>query len=132
MMHTGLTPRQAELKRFIVRYTTANGFSPSYDEMAAGIGIRSKSAVHWLVTELEDRGAIRKLPGSRARSIEVVEQISSIDVAKQHLAYCIGQGIPIREMLEVFCGKAPESIDLLAAIEQLAVVWERLQDGRGK
>jgi SOS-response transcriptional repressor LexA len=49
-----------------------SGSAPSYDEIGKAIGLASKSGVHRLVTGLEDRGMIRRIPG-RARAIEIVD-----------------------------------------------------------
>ena len=65
-------PRQADLLRFIAGYTEAHqGLSPSYREMAAGVGVASSSAVHRLLAGLEARGCVRRLP-NRARAIELL------------------------------------------------------------
>jgi SOS-response transcriptional repressor LexA len=68
----GLTPKQAELYRFLDARDRA-GQTPSYDEMAAHLGIRSKSGIHRLIDELEERGRIRRGPG-RVRNITVVRK----------------------------------------------------------
>lgn len=68
---TALTKKQAALLRFIGSYHAANRVTPSFDEMAAALGLRSKSGIHRLVTGLEERGAIRRM-AHRARAIEVV------------------------------------------------------------
>jgi DNA-binding MarR family transcriptional regulator len=68
----GLTPRQSDALRFIREYLTANGITPTYDEIAPGIGLRSKAGVHRLVSALEERGHITRMPG-RARSIALNE-----------------------------------------------------------
>ena len=73
-----LTAKQNELWRFISEYTHENrGTSPSFDEMKAHLGLRSKSGVHRLVTSLVDRGFIRRYR-ARARSIEVIRKPEGI------------------------------------------------------
>ena len=67
-----MTPKQKELLDFIKLYgTEQGGISPSYDEMKDYLGIASKSGIHRMVCELEERGLIRRLE-NRARSIVVV------------------------------------------------------------
>ena len=68
-----LTKRQAALLRFIRSYTKEHGFSPSYDDMANGLGLNSKSPIHAMVIRLEQRGHIRRL-AHRARAIEVIQR----------------------------------------------------------
>lgn len=65
----GLTPKQKKLLSFIERYISANdGISPSFTDMATAMDLKSKSGIHRLVSGLEERGYIHKLP-SRARTI---------------------------------------------------------------
>jgi repressor LexA len=66
-----LTPRQAELRRFIQSYIEAYGIAPTYREMATGIGAVSNSSIHRLLTGMEQRGAVRWVHGS-ARSLVVL------------------------------------------------------------
>jgi repressor LexA len=67
-----LTKKQRELLLFINQRLTATGISPSFDEMKDALNLRSKSGIHRLVTGLEERGFIRRLP-HRARALEVVK-----------------------------------------------------------
>jgi repressor LexA len=66
-----LTRKQYELLLFIHRHLGENGVSPSFDEMKEALSLRSKSGIHRLITGLEERGFIRRLP-HRARALEVV------------------------------------------------------------
>ena len=66
-----LTRKQYELLVFINQHLTKNGVSPSFDEMKEALGLKSKSGIHRLITGLEERGFIRRLP-HRARALEVL------------------------------------------------------------
>ena len=66
-----LTRKQYELLVYIDQQLNANGISPSFDEMKDALGLRSKSGIHRLITGLEERRFIRRLP-HRARAIEVL------------------------------------------------------------
>lgn len=67
-----LTPRQKNLFDFIKGYVAENGYSPSYDEMKAHMGIRSKSGISAMVSALVDRGVISRTPHySRAITVLV-------------------------------------------------------------
>src|SRR5947207_7069862 len=66
-----LTRQQRELLLFINQRLTATGVSPSFDEMKDALFLKSKSGIHRLVSGLEERGFIRRLP-HRARALEVV------------------------------------------------------------
>ena len=67
-----LTRKQRELLLYINQRLTATGVSPSFDEMKDALNLRSKSGIHRLVSGLEERGFIRRLP-HRARALEVVK-----------------------------------------------------------
>lgn len=66
-----LTRKQHQLLLFIHDHLANRGVSPSFDEMKIALGLRSKSGIHRLITGLEERGFIRRLP-HRARALEVL------------------------------------------------------------
>ncbi len=67
-----LTRKQYELLMFIDESLKKDGVSPSFDEMKEALGLKSKSGIHRLITGLEERGFIRRLP-HRARALEVMK-----------------------------------------------------------
>jgi repressor LexA len=67
-----LTAKQRELLLFIDGRLKDGGVSPSFDEMREALELKSKSGVHRLISALEERGFIRRLP-NRARALEVVK-----------------------------------------------------------
>lgn len=67
-----LTRKQHELLMFINERLNASGVSPSFDEMKDALGLKSKSGIHRLITGLEERGFIRRLP-HRARALEILK-----------------------------------------------------------
>ncbi len=67
-----LTAKQRELLLFIQARLGESGVSPSFDEMREALALKSKSGVHRLISALEERGFIRRLP-NRARALEVVK-----------------------------------------------------------
>src|SRR5438105_9952547 len=67
-----LTKKQRELLLFINQRLIATGVAPSFDEMKDALNLRSKSGIHRLISGLEERGFIRRLP-HRARALEVVK-----------------------------------------------------------
>ncbi|HEY7005109.1 MAG TPA: transcriptional repressor LexA [Sphingomicrobium sp.] len=67
-----LTAKQCELLLFIDSRLKQDGVSPSFDEMREALDLKSKSGVHRLISALEERGFIRRLP-NRARALEVVK-----------------------------------------------------------
>ena len=67
-----LTAKQHELLHFIQQKLDASGISPSFEEMKEALGLKSKSGIHRLISALEERGFLRRLP-NRARALEVVK-----------------------------------------------------------
>ena len=67
-----LTKKQHELLMFIHERIKETGVSPSFDEMKDALDLASKSGIHRLITALEERGFLRRLP-HRARALEVVK-----------------------------------------------------------
>src|SRR3954453_12183542 len=67
-----LTAKQHELLLFIDHRLKDSGISPSFDEMREALDLKSKSGVHRLISALEERGFIRRLP-NRASALEVVK-----------------------------------------------------------
>lgn len=67
-----LTRKQLELLHLIDERMRRDGVPPSFDEMKDALSLRSKSGIHRLITALEERGFIRRMP-NRARALEVVK-----------------------------------------------------------
>jgi repressor LexA len=67
-----LTRKQHELLMFIHERLKEAGVPPSFDEMKEALDLRSKSGIHRLITALEERGFIRRLP-HRARALEILK-----------------------------------------------------------
>ncbi|MGB5484082.1 transcriptional repressor LexA [Parasphingorhabdus sp.] len=67
-----LTQKQHELLCFIDDRLKDSGVSPSFEEMKEALGLKSKSGIHRLISALEERDFIRRLP-NRARALEVLK-----------------------------------------------------------
>lgn len=72
-----LTRKQHDLLLFIHERLKESGIPPSFDEMKDALGLASKSGIHRLITALEERGFIKRLP-NRARALEVIRLPDSI------------------------------------------------------
>ena len=72
-----LTKKQHELLVFINARLQETGICPSFDEMKDALGLKSKSGIHRLITGLEERGFIRRLP-HRARALEILRLSDSL------------------------------------------------------
>ncbi len=100
-----LTEKQRDLLLLIDKRIKSDGVPPSYDEMKDHLGLASKSGIHRLITALEERGFIRRLP-NKARALEVIKlptegaNASSIpepanDTVQVPLVGKIAAGVPI-------------------------------------
>ena len=72
-----MTAKQHDLIRFIQRKLEETGISPSFEEMKEALDLKSKSGVPRLITALEERGFIRRLP-NRARALEVLREPENV------------------------------------------------------
>ena len=75
-----LTVKQRELLTYIDERLRASGVSPSFDEMREALDLKSKSGVHRLISALEERQFIRRLP-NRARALEVMRMPDTLGTA---------------------------------------------------
>lgn len=75
-----LTRKQYDLLHFIHRRLQRDGVPPSFDEMKDALDLRSKSGIHRLITALEERGFIRRLP-HRARALEIIRLPESLEAS---------------------------------------------------
>lgn len=67
-----LTQKQKDLLMLIHARLQETGVPPSFDEMKEALELKSKSGIHRLITALEERGFIRRLP-HRARALEIIK-----------------------------------------------------------
>ena len=106
-----LTRKQHELLHYINERLEATGISPSFEEMKDALGLRSKSGIHRLITGLEERGFIRRLP-HRARALEVIKLPAEAAAAGKRAAPFAPK--VVRGDFAAVAGRAasPESIDL--------------------
>lgn len=76
-----LTKKQYELLVLIDRRINESGVPPSFDEMKDALGLKSKSGIHRLISGLEERGFIRRLP-HRARALEVLKLPENLEIQR--------------------------------------------------
>ena len=92
-----LTKKQKNLLLFINKKLRASGVSPSYEEMKDSLHLKSKSGIHRLISALEERGFIRRLP-HKARALEVIklpETASANDIYNSFSPSVIRGGLDI-------------------------------------
>ena len=69
-----LTKKQKELYDFLDHYIKSNQISPSFEEMKRAVNLKSKSGIHRLITNLEQRGFIKRLK-HKARAMEITKKL---------------------------------------------------------
>ena len=78
-----LTNKQRELLLFLEERISQSGVTPSFEEMKNKVGLKSKSGIHRLISALEDRGFINKLP-FKARAIEIIKSPNTKSKSSGH------------------------------------------------
>jgi repressor LexA len=136
-----LTAKQKELLLYIHERIKESGVSPSFDEMKEALDLASKSGIHRLITALEERGFLRRLP-HRARALEVLKLPDSAapaappkgrsnfrpsvvgeargDAAGVPILGQIAAGVPI-EAIETEIGRITPPAELLGSGEHFAL-----------
>jgi repressor LexA len=109
-----LTPRQKEVLDFLVEYVERNGYSPSFEEIAAGLKLASLATVHKHITALEQKGYLKRRY-NESRSIEVSPEYRNAERERVHslrggqlevpLLGRIAAGAPVESV------SVPESLD---------------------
>ena len=86
-----LTRKQHELLSFINERLKESGVPPSFEEMKEALDLKSKSGIHRLITALEERGFIRRLP-NRARALEVLKMPERGDAGRRPFSPSVIEG----------------------------------------
>ena len=94
-----LTAKQHELLLFIQRKLEETGISPSFEEMKEALDLKSKSGVHRLISALEERGFIGRLP-NRARALEVLREPENVAASRKPANDTVVSLTPPRAKLE--------------------------------
>lgn len=106
-----LTQKQHDLLLFIDKRLKDGGVSPSYDEMKDALGLASKSGIHRLITALEERGFLGRLP-HKARALEVLKLPDS---ASSNAPAPNAMPEPANDMVEIpFVGKIAAGVPIMA------------------
>ena len=98
-----LTYQQEKLLQFISDFQNKSNVTPSFDEMKDGLGLKSKSGIHRILSALEERGYIRKL-NNRARAIEIIK------FPNNKTEYSNSNSIPIPILGKIAAGHPIEAI----------------------
>ncbi len=120
-----LTRKQLELLRFVNDRLKESGVPPSFDEMKDALDLRSKSGIHRLITALEERGFIRRLP-NRARAIEVIKLPDSVAQGMGS-----GRGADSRQASSrAISAVSAAARRMTAAVQSRSLSWDALPPAR--
>ena len=98
-----LTLKQRKLLDYIVQYCSSNKIYPTFDEMRSFLNIKSKSGIHKLLSSLEDKGIIERLP-HKARALKLKKVINLPKSDERSLPFLgrIAAGNPIEAITGSF------------------------------
>jgi repressor LexA len=89
-----VTRRQKDVVDFITRFVQENGYSPSYDEIARGLSLKSLATVHKHITNLQRKGLLER-EHNRSRSIDIVPPHTELRAERLPLMGRIAAGMPV-------------------------------------
>jgi len=102
-----LTRRQKQVYDFISSFVDRNGYSPSYEEIAEGLGLSSLATVHKHITNLEDKQLLRR-DYNRSRSIDLLKPRGRM---KQSLAVAAESSMSLPLLGRIAAGQPLEAIE---------------------
>lgn len=110
-----LTPRQKEVLDFLVDYISRHGYSPSFEEIAAGLKLSSLATVHKHITALEQKGYVRRR-FNESRSVEVSAEYLEAERERLEMRHGGHKEVPLLGRIAagspVESVASPESLDL--------------------
>ena len=96
-----LTAKQKKLLDFINSYFKENSIYPTYEEMKNALHIKSKSSIHKLISSIEERGFIERIP-HKARAIQFKDNREKKNLTKIPFLGKIAAGNPIEAITSSF------------------------------
>ena len=105
-----LTKKQHELLLFLEERISQSGVTPSFEEMKNKVGLKSKSGIHRLISALEDRGFIKKLP-FKARAIEILKSPNIKSKPSGHKPDTLKQVVELPVVGRIAAGLPIEAIE---------------------
>ena len=75
-----MTPKQRQLYDWIVAYIAAHGYSPTYRQMAAAVGLRSVAGINRMICALTERGYVTRIPGRHCSVVPTERAIRADDL----------------------------------------------------
>lgn len=128
-----ITKKQKRVFDYIASYIDAQGVAPTYEEIADYFGYRSKGTVHKHITNLEEKGYIKK-DWNRSRGLEIVHQDNKSGATELPLRGRVAAGEPIeaiedRELISVPSDMVGDGEHYVLQVRGDSMVEENIQDG---
>ena len=128
-----LTRRQREMLDFLRQFIETYGFSPSFEEIAAHFGYRSKGTVHKHLSHLMEKGLIRKA-WNRSRSIDLMPEDTATGLVDLPLLGIVAAGSPIEaiednEMVSVPADMVGSGEHYVLRVKGDSMIEEQIRDG---
>ena len=117
-----ITRRQKEVIDFLSGFTQKNGYSPSYEEIASGLGLSSLATVHKHITNLQNKGMLQRAH-NRSRSIDVLPQPSVMPLPAGRSSKKNFERLPL--MGRIAAGQPVEAIETAESISLGDIIGNR-------
>ncbi len=129
-----ITRRQKEVLDFLSGFTQKNGYSPSYEEIASGLGLNSLATVHKHLTNLQEKGFIRRA-WNRSRSVELLPSRSGGRAIELPMLGYVAAGQPIEAVTGSETISVPDSLvsgkrdTYVLRVKGESMIDEQIRDG---
>src|SRR5271166_6176663 len=105
-----LTRRQKQVYDFISDFVDKNGYSPSYEEIADGLGLSSLATVHKHISNLEEKELLRR-DYNRSRSIDLLRPRGRMKQAFAVAAAAAESSMSLPLMGRIAAGRPLEAVE---------------------
>ena len=128
-----LTKRQRQILDYVESFIEAYGYSPSFEEIAEHFGYSSLATVHEHLSNLEQKGFLRK-NYNKSRSLEVVRAEMGVLALELPLLGSVAAGLPIEAIREEDTVAVPHDMvrsgnNYVLRVKGSSMVDEQIRDG---
>ncbi|HEX2094733.1 MAG TPA: transcriptional repressor LexA [Longimicrobiaceae bacterium] len=128
-----LTKRQRQILDYVESFIEAYGYSPSFEEIAEHFGYSSLATVHEHLSNLEQKGLLRK-NYNKSRSLEVVRADIGVLAVELPLLGCVAAGLPIEAIPDEDTVSVPHDMvrsgnNYVLRVKGNSMVDEQIRDG---
>jgi repressor LexA len=128
-----LTKKQRQILDFVESFVESNGYSPSYEEIAEQFGYSSLATVHEHLSNLQQKGFLRK-DYNKSRSLEVVRAEVGALAVELPLYGAVAAGLPIEAMQDQETISVPHDMvrrgnNYVLRVKGSSMIEEQIRDG---